>query len=408
MRVLLVSLYWPPAGGAGVQRPLKLAGHLAALGHDVHVLAPDDPKWLHRDPSLVSPPGVTVHRARNLGPRARRPAEELRASRGAGRLALRAGLALRGALVPDASVLWNVTAAPTAVRLARRLRIDAVLTTSPPGSVHLAGAAARRAAGVRWVADLRDSIALHPHRRRDVRGERALARLVARRADAVVCASRAIADEMTALGVAGRLEVIGNGCDFEDFEGLEYRPGPRFRITHAGSFFGRRDPRPFLDALARSDAAVVARFVGDFRSGDREHAERLRLGDRLELVPYLPRAAVLALQRDSEALLLLIPEAEGRGRGVLSGKVFEYLAAERPVLAAVPPDGEAAALLREVGAGVVVAPDDVDGLAAALAGFVERWRAGALDGSPLAPAVRARLSRRARAEELAAILESLP
>ncbi|MCC6224115.1 MAG: glycosyltransferase [Thermoleophilia bacterium] len=407
MRLLLVSLYWPPAGGAGVQRPLKLAGHLAALGHDVHVLAPDDPKWLHRDPSLATPPGVTVHRARNRGPRARRPAEELRSSRGARRLALRVGFALRGALAPDASVLWNATAAPAAIELARRLRVDVVLTTSPPGSVHLAGAAARRVAGVPWVADLRDSIAQHPHRRRDVRGERALARLVARRANAVVCASRAIADEMAALGVAGRLEVIGNGCDFEDFEGLEYRPGPRFRITHAGSFFGRRDPRPFLEALARTDGAVVARFVGDFRSGDREHAEQLGLGDRVELVPYLPRAEVLALQRDSEALLLLIPEAEGRGRGVLSGKVFEYLAAERPVLAAVPPDGEAAALIREVGAGVVVAPDDVGGLAAALAGLVGRWRAGALDGSPLRPEARARLSRRARAEELAAVLEGL-
>ena len=72
----------------------------------------------------------------------------------------------------------------------------------------------------------------------------------------------------------------------------------------------------------------------------------LRLGDRLELIPYLPRGDVLALQRDSDALLLLIPEAGGRGRGVLSGKVFEYLAAERPIIAAVPPDGEAAALLR--------------------------------------------------------------
>ena len=80
----------------------------------------------------------------------------------------------------------------------------------------------------------------------------------------------------------------------------------------------------------------LARFVGDFRSADREYAERLRLGDRLELIPYLPRQDVLALQRDSEALLLLIPEADGRGKGVLSGKVFEYLAAERPVIAAVP------------------------------------------------------------------------
>lgn len=405
MRVLVVSMYWPPAGGAGVQRPLKVAGHLAALGADVHVLAPDDPKWLHVDPSLASPAGVVVHRARNLGPRARRPAEELRAVHGGDRLILRGELALRGLLVPDASVLWNLTAAPEAIRLVRRLGIDVVLTTSPPGSVHLAGAAVRRATKARWVADLRDSIARHAHRRHEVRGEQRLARLVARRADAVVCASRAIADEMRAVGTRGPVVEIGNGCDFEDFDGLPYAPGDRFRITHAGSFFGKRDPRPFLRALERADPAVVARFAGDFRSSDREFAANLDLRDRLELVPYLSRRDALALQRDSDALLLLIPEAGGRGRGILSGKVFEYLAAERPILAAVPPDGEAAALLRETGAGVVAAPDDVDALAAALAGLVARWRAGELARPPLSPDQRDRLSRRARARELLAVLE---
>jgi len=407
VRVLFVSLYWPPAGGAGVQRPLKLAGHLADLGFDVHALAPDDPKWLHRDPLLVSPDGVRVHRAANIGPRARRPAEELRAAHGLERLVVRAELGARQLLVPDASVLWNVTAIPAAIRVVRRHRIDVVLTTSPPGSVHLAGAAAKRVTGVRWVADLRDSIALHAHRRHDVRGERALARLVARRADAVVGASRAIADEMRALGARGPVSEIGNGCDFEDFAGLAYTPGGRFRVTHSGSFFGRRDPRPFLEAVSRADGDVVARFVGDFRSADREFAESLRLGDRLELIPYLPRREVLALQRDSEALLLLIPEAGGRGKGVLSGKVFEYLAAERPLLAAVPPDGEAAALVRETGAGVVAPPDDADALSGALGGLVERWRAGELAGPALSGEQRQRLSRRARAEELAELLRSL-
>jgi glycosyltransferase involved in cell wall biosynthesis len=344
---------------------------------------------------------VTVHRARNLGPRARRPAEELRSARGLERARLRAGLAARAALVPDASVLWNATAIPTAVSLVRRLRLDAVLTTSPPGSTHLVGAVAKRATGVRWVADLRDSIASHAHRRRDVRGERALARLVGRHADAVVAVSGAIAEEMRPL-VRGRLEVIENGCDFEDFEGLRYTPGSRFRITHTGSFLGRRDPRPFLEALAGTDA--LARFVGDFRSSDREFAHELRLDDRLELVPYLPHADALALQRDSEALLLLIPEAGGRGRGILSGKVFEYLAAERPILAAVPPDGEAAALVRETGAGVVAAPADVGALRAALTGLIARWKAGQLNGSPLSPEIRTRLSRRARANQLADVL----
>jgi glycosyltransferase involved in cell wall biosynthesis len=406
VKLLLVTMYWPPAGGAGVQRPLKLARHLSELGFEVHVLAPDDPKWLVTDASLSSPPAVVVHRSRNLGPKARRPAEELRSRHGLDRLALKAGLTARAALVPDASVLWNLTSIRAAIGIVHRHGIDAVLTTSPPGSVHLAGAAVKRATGVRWVADLRDPIVSFAHRRRDVRGERSLARLVGRRADAVVAASAAIAAEMRALA-GDRVTVIGNGCDFEEFDGLAYTPGNRFRITHTGSFFGRRDPRPFLEALAVADADVVARFVGDFRDRDRVFAEELALGGRLELVPYLPHDEALAVQRDSDALLLLIPEAEGRGKGVLSGKVFEYLAAERPVLAAVPPDGEAAALLEETGAGVVVDPEDVAAIGAALAGLVAGWRAGMLNGSPLAPEVRERLSRRARAEELASLLRGL-
>ena len=408
MKVLIVTMYFPPAGGAGVQRPLKLATHLPELGVETHVLAPDDPKYLHRDESLAPPPGAVVHRARNLGPAARRPAVELRGARGLRRASLLAQFAFRAALVPDASVLWNLTAIPAALRTVRRERIDVVLTTSPPGSMHLVGAAVNRATGVPWVADLRDSLLLHAHRRRRRRGDRALARLVARRAGLVVAASRPIAVEMAALTGAGRVEVIENGCDFEDFAGLAYRPSrERLRITHVGSFLGRRSPRPFLDALARSSASIVARFVGDFRDTDREYAEGIGVAERLEIIPYVPRTQALALQRDSEALLLLIPEADGRGRAVLSGKVFEYLAAERPILAAVPPDGEAAALVRETGAGVVVAPDDVDGLAAALSDLETRWRAGRLDGTPLAPDVRARLSRRARVQELAALLREL-
>ena len=125
------------------------------------------------------------------------------------------------------------------------------------------------------------------------------------------------------------------------------------------------------------------------------------------MLPHVPRRRALELQRDSEALLLLLPEAGGRGKTVPSGKIFEYLAAERPILAAVPPDGAAAQRVREAGAGIVVPPDDVDAIASALAGLVKRWRAGALDGAPLRPDLRARLSRRARTRELANLLESV-
>jgi glycosyltransferase involved in cell wall biosynthesis len=200
---------------------------------------------------------------------------------------------------------------------------------------------------------------------------------------------------------------IANGSDFDDFAGFQYRPSERFRITHTGSFFGKRDPRPFLTAFAESGLDAVVRFVGDFRPADAEWAAALELGDRLELIPYVARRRSLELQRDSEALLLLIPEAGGRGRGVLSGKVFEYLAAERPILAVVPPDGAAADLIRGAGTGVVVAPDDVPAIRAALQELHARWRAGGLDGTPLDADMRRRLSRETRVEELAELLRSL-
>ena len=415
MKLLLVSLYFPPAGGAGVQRPLKFATHLPGLGIETHVLAPDDPKWVHADPELPLPTRAWVHRARYLGPKGRKPAEELHGKEGLARIATQGRLALRRTLVPDENVTWNVTAIPAAIRIARSEGIDVVLTTSPPSSVHLVGAAVKRATGARWIADLRDSLVAHPHRRAESalvrvkeQGETQVAKLVARQADAIVCAADAIAEEARGLEPRGRVVTIANGSDFDDFAGLEHRASDRFRVTHTGSFFGKRSPRPFLEALARSGLEdVVVRFVGDFRTADREWADGLGLGDRLELIPYVPRRRSLELQRDSEALLLLIPEAAGRGRGVLSGKVFEYLAAERPVLAVVPPDGAAAGLIRETGAGVVAPPEDVDAIADALRELHGRWRAGQLDGAPLSEAWRERLSRESRVEELADLVREL-
>jgi glycosyltransferase involved in cell wall biosynthesis len=286
-----------------------------------------------------------------------------------------------------------------------------VITTSPPPSVHFIGAAVKRATGARWVADLRDSLVANPHRdaqrlavRVKEQGAQAVASLVARNADATVTVSEAISDEVRSRNPRGPVVTIANGSDFADFAPLEYTRGEQFRITHAGSFFGKRDPRPFLTALSRVDG-VLARFVGDFRSSDREWATGIM--DRMELIPYATHRRALELQRDSEALLLLIPEAGGRGRGVLSGKVFEYLAAERPILAVVPPDGAAAELIRATGAGVVVAPDDIDGIARELTAMRDRFSEGKLDPVELDDEWRTKLDRRTRVQELADLLHTL-
>jgi glycosyltransferase involved in cell wall biosynthesis len=314
-------------------------------------------------------------------------------------------------LVPDECVTWALTAIPVALRLVRTRSIDAVLTTSPPTSVHLVGAAVAAATGIPWVADVRDSVVANPHRDTDSRaarlkerGHRRIAELVARRAAAVVAASEVIADEFAA--ARGRVVTIRNGCDFEDFEGLEYVAGARFRITHAGTFFGQRDPRSFLEAHVRSCGDAVARFVGSFRAVDRDWAGARRLGDRLELYPFQSRRRALVMMRDSEALLLLMPE-RGAASRVIPAKLFDYLGAARPILAAVPADSAAAALVRRTGSGIVVPPDDVDALASALTDLESQWRAGRLEPTPLEPDVRRVLSRRARAGELAELLRDL-
>jgi len=414
VKALLVSFYFPPAGGGGVQRPLKLAQYLPAMGVETHVLAPDDPRWLHRDEGLRAPSQAWVHRARYVGVSGGKPSEVLAGTQGLERVATKARLQLRRLVVPDENATWALTAIPAGIKLVREHDIDVIVSTSPPPSTHLIAAAIARATGSKWVADLRDSLVAHAHRRADSAATRAkaalqlrVARLVASRADAITCVSEAISEETRALRPRGRVVTIANGCDFDDVAGLDRRASDRFRITHTGSFFGRRDPRPFLQALHDSGLDVVARFLGDFRPADRDWAETLGLGDRLELLPYAPRTASLALQRDSEALLLLIPEADGRGRGVLSGKVFEYVAVGRPILAAVPPDGAAAELIRATGAGVVAPPDDPAAIREALAGLHARWREDGLPDVELDEEWRTRLSRRTRVEEMATLLHEV-
>jgi glycosyltransferase involved in cell wall biosynthesis len=416
VKLLLVTLHFPPGRGGGVQRPLKFASHLPALGIETHVLAPDLPGAPAADGELELPTQAWIHRVRFVGPRSSRPSERLLAKQGLARLGTQAALLGRRLLVPDENVPWSTVALPLAIRLVRREGIDVVLTTSPPPSLHLLGAVVKRTTGAAWVADLRDPLTSHPHRRgyesqlarlkeTAVGG---VARLVASQADAVVAASDAIAEEMRALEPKGKVVTIANGCDFDDFAGLEHHPSDRLRITHAGHFHGKRDPRPFLRALAESGLEdVVVRFAGDFRAADKEYSEQLGLGDRVELLGSVSRRRSLELQRDSDVLLLLIPESGGRGRGVLTGKIFEYLAAERPILAAVPQDGAAARLVRETGAGVVASSDDVEGLREALLDLHRRWQDGSLDGTRLSAEWRQRLSRGGRVEELADLLRSL-
>ena len=306
MRLLLIAFYFPPAGGGGVQRTLKFCRHLPEFGVDVDVLAPSDPKWFAVDEPLLHeiPAATTVHRSRFLGPRSSFRGDALRGSSGLRRAAVHARYAYERALIPDKAAPWAATAVPAAVRIVRRRHIDAIMTTSPPPSVHLIGAAVAAATSRPWVADLRDSWLAHPHRRYERRGvrakravERTMARTVARRANALVAVTEGIAAELRGLdpSAAGKTHVIGHGVDLSDFDGLAYAPEGPFTIVHTGAFFGQRSPRPFLTAVRdlldrRPDlrGQVRVRFIGDLRASDRAWARALKIDDAWEETGFLP------------------------------------------------------------------------------------------------------------------------
>ena len=328
------------------QRPLKLAQYLPALGIETHVLAPDDPKGA-LGPGAARPTQAWVHRARYIGPRAasrrRRAPGRPRSTRLATQVP-RVPAAARARRERDVERDRHPGGDPHRPRKG----IDAVLTTSPPGSVHLVGAAVQQATR-RALARRSPRLARRqPAPARDIgrraRQERRRER-VARSWRAAPtrspCVSEPIADEARALGPRGPVRTIANGCDFDDFAGLEYRPAPRFRITHTGSFFGKRDPRPFLQALARLRArhrgALRRRLParptasGPRRSGSAtgssssttpRAAERSRAPARLEALPARPGR-------------------RGRGKGVLSGRCSSTsppsARSSRPCRRTVPP-----------------------------------------------------------------------
>jgi len=229
--------------------------------------------------------------------------------------------------------------------------------------------------------------------------------------DAAACVDEGIAAEVARLAPGTPSAVIPNGAEVEEIAALAHRPDPRLTLLHAGFFFGDRSPRALLAALGallreRPELAgrIRARFIGGIPDADRSALAGLGLTDCVELEPARPHADALQAERDADVLLLFMQDKGARSAAFVPQKTWEYLAAERPVLALVPPDGAAARELRAAGVAELVGADDADGALAALRRLADRHAAGTLAVPALDAATRRRISRRGRAEELAALI----
>lgn len=373
-RLLIISYYWPPTGGSGVQRWVKFSKYLPEHGWQPVIYTPENPERLAYDESLLAdiPECAEVIRRRIVEPYGLyrklfgRSGGEVNPLNSSGKsLKSKLSRVVRGNLfIPDPRVSWVRGSVRFLKKYLREHPVDAVVTTGPPQSMHLIGRGLKRSLGLPWIADFRDPwtrMFYYKHLCLSKFADRKHHRLeqgVLDEADLVLAVSPPVRDDFQAQ-TRTPVHLITNGYDEDDFPVRE--PGSRrdgkFRIVHTGLFAADGNPLKLWDALARrcredEDFAqrLEIRLAGKTDAPVLEAIRERGLGAQLVDLGYLPHSRVV--QEQQEADLLILPlRHEPEYAKVLPGKIFEYIASGRPVLGIGQEDGAAAAILRDSGAG---------------------------------------------------------
>jgi glycosyltransferase involved in cell wall biosynthesis len=375
---------FPPQANANVHRVLAWTRHLPRFGWGPVVLTlPLTYRPPHRrDESLMDhiPPDVEVHRIRpwlhSAIPMSGVQSFEARRSDRIGAGMEQTLRILRShVLFPDTRVLWVPAAVCRLRQLVGHVGVDVVLSTSRENSSHIVGWVASQLLRLPWVADFQDpweSPWAPPANRVQARIERALGRMISRRADFISAMSDGVGRLLVAqCGAAPeRVTVVPNG--FEPFEDLEpsstRESGERPVVLHTGAFYGRRTPTFFLQAVSqlvkerRMRDGFEVRFVGTLDSRAAREVNRYRNEPWLTIVGRVPHEQARRMQGEAD-VLLLIP---GEMSFSIPSKVFEYLNTGTPILALTYPDSDTGRLLNRLRAGIVVPPEDITRIKEAL------------------------------------------
>jgi glycosyltransferase involved in cell wall biosynthesis len=396
-RLLVLAYFYPPLAGGGVHRVLSFTRHLPQHGWECTVVcAGAADSWI-RDDTLAARVPAATEVIRVPGGSGLAWWQRLRAGRAVDRRPSAAFAALRGVAdwiaFPDTYAAWARRARAAAAARIARGGVDAILSSSPPDSAHLAARELARESGLPWVADFRDPwIALHfrtpptPwHRASHERAERS----VLGSADQVLAASRTHSEAIAALRradgapLAHGLVHLPNGFepDTEVNAGIAAADDVHFHAVFTGTLALMDDVHTLLEALhllllrnpdARSRLRVT--LAGPHESEYPARAEALGLTDVVGFKGAIEHGAARALQRSADLLLLWKPRGAGY-RTMVPGKLYEYLDSGRPLLAVLPAGDEAAALVESAG-GTRVMPGDASTLADVLEHAFEQWCAG--------------------------------
>lgn len=384
-RVLIITYYWPPSGGSGVQRWLKFAKYLPEAGWEPVIFTPENPDFDLKDESLLGevPQHLEVMKfpiwepyqlfSRIKGTSKTHPGRLLE-QKEKGVLEKIAIWMRANLIVPDPRVYWVKPSVKFLTDLVKSGQFQAVITTGPPHSVHLIGRELKRKTGISWIADFRDPwsqwefLDTLPMSSFVRRKHGKLEQSVLKEADAVMTISPTFQKDLEKLGHR-KIKLLTNGYDPSDipldFSPKEKEPG-KLHLVYSGIIDSIRNPIPVLEAMkaefAGRNEKVEMTFVGKVSESVINFVKTdTWLESRIHFAGYVSHQEVFGFYRKADALVLILTDTKN-AQGNIPGKLFEYLATGIPVLALGDPNGDSAQILTGSGAGEVIAHVDSAGI----------------------------------------------
>ncbi|WP_298765913.1 glycosyltransferase family 4 protein [uncultured Polaribacter sp.] len=367
MKVLIITYYWPPAGGSGVQRWLKFAKYLPDFDIEPIIYTADNANYPKEDTTLLKEVSKNL---RVLKQPVWEPTNILfwkkKKSTGVSNLSKGGFLSfIRGNFfIPDPKIFWVKKSVTYLEKYITNNAVDVIISTGPPHSLHLIAQKLKQKLGVKWLADFRDPWSdlyynkdfkqLAFAKNRNLK----LEKLVLKQANCVVTVSENLKKEF--LKFANKVHVVTNGFDDEINQEEETKLDSKFTISYIGLLPIQSNPKVLfavLQELCKGDAKfkedLQLNFIGDIAAAIKHEITDCNLTKNTNFIGYVAHEKAIEFQNKSQVLLLLIPDVPNN-KGIVTGKLFEYLKAKRPILAIGPENGDLSEILKDTNAGVVL------------------------------------------------------
>lgn len=399
-KLLIITYYWPPAGGPGVQRWLKFVKYLPDFNVQPIVYIPENPTYPIIDRGLESevsekafilkhkifePYGLASFFGKN---KTKKISSGIIPNQKKQSFLEKTLLWVRGNIfIPDARFLWVKPSVKYLKKYLQENNIDTIVTSGPPHSLHLIGLQLKQELGVTWLADFRDpwtTIGYHKALKLSSYAEtkhKALEHQVLNTADTIIVTSKTTKAEFE--GITSKpIAVITNGYDVEQV--IKQPLDEKFTIAHIGSFLSERNPRILwkaLKELTKENQDFAADFqlklLGAVSQEVLDTIAEFKLNDFVLNLGYVSHQEAVAHQRKSQVLLLIEIDSEDT-KSIIPGKVFEYMVSERPIIAIGPEDSDFAEIITSTNTGVFFTYDEKEKLKALLLKYYQDYKANNL------------------------------